>query len=206
MKFGGFPEPFLNQSTTFLKKWTKERRHRVIYEDLRDLQKVKEISYISLLVENLPDRIGSPLSIQSIKEDLSVSHQAVDRWISLLELLYMVFRISPFGSSKIKAVKKEQKLYFFDWSHIQNKGVKFENLVASHLLKFCHYHEDVFGEEMELRFLRDINKREVDFIVIKNKKTFICCRMQVRRIFTITSYKILQRKNEYSPVVSSTSK
>ncbi|MCY4513018.1 MAG: hypothetical protein OXB86_04955, partial [Bdellovibrionales bacterium] len=38
------------------------------------------------------------------------------------------------------------------------------------LLKFCHYHQDVNGERMELRYLRDTDKREVDFVVLKNRK------------------------------------
>ena len=168
LNFGGFPEPFLRQSKTYSKRWVKERRQRVINEDLRDLKQVKEISLIYLLVESLPDRVGSPLSIRSLREDLGVSHQTVENWISLLENLYMVFRISPYGAKKIRAVKKEQKLYFFDWSSIRDESIRFENLVACSLLKYCHYYEDVKGEDMELRYIRDTDKREVDFMVIKN--------------------------------------
>ena len=145
LNFGGFPEPFLRQSKTYSKRWVKERRQRVINEDLRDLKQVKEISLIYLLVESLPDRVGSPLSIRSLREDLGVSHQTVENWISLLENLYMVFRISPYGAKKIRAVKKEQKLYFFDWSSIRDESIRFENLVACSLLKYCHYYEDVKG-------------------------------------------------------------
>ena len=170
LHFGGFPEPFLRQSKTYLKRWRRERRQRVINEDLRDLKQVKEISLVYLLAEMLLDKVGSPLSIRSIKEDLQVSHQAVESWVTLLENLYMVFRIPPYGAPKIRAVKKEQKLYFFDWSSIYDKSIRFENLVAGHLLKYCHYHEDVQGENMELRFLRDTDKREVDFVVLKNRK------------------------------------
>ena len=68
------------------------------------------------------------------------------------------------------AVKKEQKLYLWDWSMIPERGPRFENMVASQLLKFCHLHEDVEGHRMELRFLRDVDRREVDFVVIKDKK------------------------------------
>ncbi len=170
LKFGGFPEPFLKQSEVFSKRWVRERRRRVINEDIRDLQRVKEISTINLLVEALSHKVGSPLSIRSLREDIGVSHQAVENWTQILENLYMVFKISPYGAPKIRAVKKEQKLYFFDWSHISDKNIKFENLVASHLLKYCHYQEDVMGDDMELRFLRDTDKREVDFVILKNKK------------------------------------
>ena len=170
LKFGGFPEPFLKQSEVYLKRWTKERKHRVVYEDLRDLEQVKEVSLIDLLVTNLPDKVGSPLSVQSLREDLQVSHQSVERWLTILENLYLVFRIAPYGAPQIRAVKKEQKLYFFDYSCVPTTHARFENLVACHLLKYCHYHEDTKGDKMELRFLRDMDKREVDFVVIKNDK------------------------------------
>ncbi len=169
LQFGGFPEPLFSGNERDWKRWQRERRQRVVYEDLRDLEYVKEISLIDLLVENLPSKVGSPLSIRSIKEDLQVSHQSVERWITILENLYMVFRVPPFGAPRIRAVKKEQKLYFWDWSHIPEKGHRFENMVAAHLLKFCHFMEDTQGDDMELRFIRDTDKREIDFVVLKNK-------------------------------------
>ena len=170
LKFGGFPEPLFNQSVSYWKKWQNHRNHQVIYEDLRDLDKVKEISLMQVLLEALPAKVGSPLSINSLAEDLQVSHQTVSRWLKLLEALHVIFLIPPFGSSKIRAVKKEQKLYFSDWSQILSKGYRFENLVASHLLKFCHYHYDSTGDNFELKYIRDTDKREVDFVVTKNKK------------------------------------
>lgn len=173
LKFGGFPEPLFGQSEQDWRRWQSHRSHQVIYDDLRDLERVKEISLIGLLEESLTDRVGSPLSINSLSEDLEVSHQSVSRWIGWLEALYMVFRIPPYGSTKIRAVKKEQKLYFWDWSQVDSKSFRFENLVASHLLKYCHYHQDTKGEKVELRYLRDTDKREVDFILIKNKKPFL---------------------------------
>lgn len=170
LAFGGFPEPLLKGSERFHRRWQRERLQRVIYEDIRDLEQVKEISLIELLVEELPHRVGSPLSIKSLSEDLQVAHETVDRWLGILERMYVCFRISPYGHRRIRAVKKEQKLYFWDWSQCANPGPRFENLVASQLLKYCHLREDTEGHRMELRFLRDTDKREVDFVVLRNGK------------------------------------
>ena len=172
LKFGGFPEPLFEQSEKNWRRWQNGRNHQVIYDDLRDMERVREISLIELLLESLSDRVGSPLSINSLTEDLGVSHQSVSRWIDLLEALYMVFRIVPYGSRKIRAVKKEKKLYFWDWSQVEEEGFRFENLVAGHLLKYCHYYRDTKGERTELMYLRDTDKREVDFLVVKDKKPF----------------------------------
>ena len=88
----------------------------------------------------------------------------------MLENLYICYRIYPFTGSKIRAVKKEAKLYFWDWSQIEDIGSRNENFVASHLLKWCQFIEDTQGFEMELRFLRDTDKREIDFVVLKDGK------------------------------------
>jgi predicted AAA+ superfamily ATPase len=170
MRFGGFPEPFLGQNEKDLRRWQRERLHQVIEEDLTDLERVREISLVERLAEALPDRVGAPLSIKNLAFDLEVDFKTARRWIEILENLYYCYRIAPFGAPKLRAVKKEQKLYLWDWSTIADEGPRFENLVASHLLKHCHFIEDTEGHRMELRFLRDIDRREIDFVVLKDGK------------------------------------
>jgi len=180
LDFGGFPEPFLAQSPTKHRRWQRERMHQVLREDLRDLEKVEEVVLISRLAERLPDLVGSPLSINALREDLQVAHRTVQNWLNILERLFVLFRISPFGGSRIRAVKKEQKAYLWDWSMVKEPGPRFENLVASQLLKYCHFLEETEGYEMELRYLRDIDKREVDFVVLKEGKPLFAVECQLK--------------------------
>ncbi len=170
LQFSGFPEPYINQNEQTWRRWQRERVSRVVYQDVSDLGTVKELSQIELLVDMLPSRVGSTLSIKSLREDLEVSPNSVSRWIEILESVYYCYRILPYGTSKIRAIKKANKLYLWDWSEIENSGIRFENLVASQLLKYCHYLEDTQGHKMELRFIRDVDLREIDFVVLKNKK------------------------------------
>lgn len=170
LTFGGFPEPYLKHTEAFLKRWHRQRRERIVYSDIRDLENVKEISNIELLMNALPARVGSPLSRKNLAQDLEVDQKTVEKWITILENVYYCYRISPFGQPKIRAVKKEQKIYFWDWSELEEVGPKWENFIGGHLLKYCHFHEDTSGEKMELRFLRDTDGREVDFVVLKNNK------------------------------------
>ncbi len=168
MKFGGFPEPCLKGEERFWRRWQRERIQRVIYEDIRDLENIREISLLELLIDDLPNRIGSPLSVKNLKETLQVAHETAERWLKIFERMYYCFRIAPYGPPRIRAVKKEQKLYMWDWSLISESGPKFENFIACQLLKYCHFLEDTEGFRMNLRFLRDTDKREVDFVVIKD--------------------------------------
>ncbi|MEI8347134.1 MAG: AAA family ATPase, partial [Pseudomonadota bacterium] len=170
LEYGGFPEPLFRKEKNFSRRWHRERIQKCIYEDLLNLEKVKEASSLDQLLELLPLKVGSPLSIKSLSEDLSLAHETVERYVKILERLYLVYRIAPYGPPKTKAVKKEKKLYLWDWSQISSGGARLENMVAGHLLKYCHFIEDVSGHEMELRFLRDVEGREIDFVVLKNKK------------------------------------
>jgi predicted AAA+ superfamily ATPase len=170
LRFGGFPEPFFGGSETRWRRWQRERIDRIVRDDVRDLERVREISLIELLVEALPPRVGSPLSVKNLREELEVAHDTAERWLGILENLYVCFRVAPLGAPKIRAVKKERKLYLWDWSAVSDPAARFENMVASHLLKFCHFREDTEGERMELRFLRDSAGREVDFVVLQGRK------------------------------------
>ncbi len=177
--FGGFPEPYFAESQRDLRRWQLERQARILQEDLRDLERVQEVSKMELLMDALPARVGSPLSLRALQEDLEVAHSTVARWLDILDNLYVSFRISPYGSPRIRAVKKEQKLYLWDWSVIEDPGARFENFVASHLLKYCHFMQDTQGHKMELRYVRDTDKREVDFVVIQNKKPIFAVEAKV---------------------------
>lgn len=190
LRFGGFPEPFFSASEKERRLWARERLYRIVNDDIRDLEALREYSSIEILAESLPDRVGSPLSLQSLAEDLGVSQKTVAHWVEILERVYYCYRIAPFGAPKIRAVKKEKKLYLWDWSVLPDEGARFENLVASHLLKYCHFLEDTEGEAMELRFLRDHQRREVDFVVLKNKKPLFAveCKTGERQLSPAIKY------------------
>jgi len=68
----------------------------------------------------------------------------------------------------------------WDWSICKSAGARFENLVASNLLKYCHFVEDTRGDDMTLCYLRDKNKREVDFVVLKNRKPLFAVESKTR--------------------------
>lgn len=168
LQFGGFPEMFLEKNINDWRRWQKERITRVIRDDLVSLEQIKDVTQLEMLAGLLTQKVGSTLSVQSLTNDLSASHEAIKRWISILENVYYCFRIAPFGAPKIKALKKDQKLYLWDWSSVSAARARLENMLACNLLKYCHFYEDTAGDHMELRYLRDKDGREIDFVVIKN--------------------------------------
>lgn len=168
LRFGGFPEPFTKADDRFHRRWLREHSARILSEDLRDLEQVRDVSNLELLLEHLPVCVGSPISVNSLSKLLQVAQQSVEHWLTIFERLYLCYRIAPYGAKRIRAVRKEKKLYFWDWSRVADPGPRFENMVAGQLLKYCHWIEDTQGHAMELRFIRDTDQREVDFVVLRD--------------------------------------
>ena len=137
LKFGGFPEVFSKQEERVLRRWHNQRLDRLIKEDIRDIENLRDISALQILAELLPEKAGSLFSLNSLREDLKVTHKTISLWVEILERFYYHFRVYPFQNSRIKSLRKEPKMYLWDWSEIKDEGVRFENMMASHLLKFC---------------------------------------------------------------------
>jgi len=178
LELGGFPEPWFSGSAVEAKRWSTNYRSLLVNQESASIETISDLSKLELLSLRLPELIGSPLSINALREDLQLAHKTVSRWLDILENIYFIFRLPPFGSPLIRAVKKEKKHYHFDWPLVPDMGARFENLVASHLLKWVHFRRDVFGEEIELRYFRDTDKREVDFCVTLDRKPtmFVECK------------------------------
>lgn len=173
LNLGGFPEPLFSSSEKTAKRWRNSYGARLIREDIRDLERILDLNKIEILFEHLPHTVGSVLSLNSLREDLEVSFDSIKSWINIFEKNYVCFRIPPFGAPKIRAVKKENKLYFWDWGHVNDSSHRLENLVAVHLIRFVHFLADVEGEKLELRYFRNTRGHEVDFILLKDKKPWI---------------------------------
>ena len=169
LTLGGFPEPFLAGSEVEARRWSREYRNRLVREDVAGLERVQDLGNFELLALRLPELVGAPLSINALREDLQVSHKTVAGWLEILERLYAVFRLAPFGAPRIRAVKKEQKHYHCDWSLVPAEPARFENLVAAHLLKWVHFEQDARGRDLDLRYFRDTDGREVDLVVTEGR-------------------------------------
>lgn len=181
MTFGGFPMPLMKQSEREWRRWQNERLEKILREDVRDLSMIQDIGNLTLLAELLPERVASVLSINSLAEDLQVNFRTIQNWLNVFERLYFCYRLNPFQSRKIASVRKEKKLYLWDWSSVSDEGDRLENLAASHLLKYCHFLHDREGWKAELCYLRDSSGRETDFLVTCDNKPWFAVEVKTKR-------------------------
>ena len=162
---GGFPEPFVKGKQTFFTKWTKNYVAQIVREDIRNFYDIKNIDNIEILFTLLPSRVGSPLSMNNIAEELRVSFGSVKKWLRLFEVFYLIFRISPWTKKISRAILKEKKLYLFNYPEIKEESYRFENMVALELLRAIHsWNERGYGR-FTLHYIRNKEKEEVDFLI-----------------------------------------
>lgn len=173
MSYGPFPEPLLGQDQRRARIWRRTRDELIVREDLRDLSRLPELSRIEMLTALLPGKVGGLLSVQSLSEDLEVSHPTVTRWLTYLKALFYVYEIKPWHRGIARSLRKAGKLYFWDYGGIDDDGARFENLVASHLLKACDFWTQTGEGDFSLHFLRDKEKREVDFLLVRNGQPWL---------------------------------
>ncbi|MGH8010324.1 MAG: ATP-binding protein, partial [Candidatus Binatia bacterium] len=163
--FSGFPEPFTRGSLEFYNLWSTERTTLLVREDIRDASAIREISLLEHLAHLVPERIGNPLSINALREEVGIAFETARDWLLLLEHFFYLFRITPFTGRLARALRKEAKAYLLDWVEIADEGKRFENLVAVHLLKAVRLWQAMGEKDLSLHFLRDKEKREVDFVI-----------------------------------------
>ena len=173
LKFSGFPEPFFKQSVREHRRWSNARNNLLIREDLRELTQIKLITLVEQLMLLLPERIGSLFSYRSLSEDLKVASPTVKNWMDIFQKLFIAYSISPYTKKIIRSIQKQPKFYLYDWSQITDEGHQFENFIASHLWKASQLWTDLGEGNIDLHFLRDRMGREVDFIVLKDRKPWL---------------------------------
>lgn len=169
MTLGGFPEPFLQNDERESRRWRKERFDRIIREDVRDLENIREIQLLRLFIDALRKRVGKSIVIANLARDLEISPKTAKSWLELSERMYISFTVMPYHRNLPRAIHKPPKVYFFDNADtINNHGDRLENLIATMLLKRLHFLEDYHGYQCQLHYIRDKEGREVDFITVVN--------------------------------------
>lgn len=173
LSVSGFPEPYLSNDTKFYTRWQQTHLDVILKNDILDTVSVKNITQLETLSLLLSERVGSTLSYNSLREDLSTDDKSVKRWVDILESSYVVFRIYPYThKSLVGGIKKAPKIYFYDYCRVENESARLENLVALSLLKEIQNRMDIKGEKFELRFLKNKQNREIDFLITKNNQPF----------------------------------
>ena len=170
LRFGGFPEPFFNASESFFERWRKSSRDQLIREEIRDLTSIRELSQIEFLAIQIRQQVSQLSSYSTFARTTRCSVDTIRRWIEILESLHYCFRVSPWFTNVVRSLRKEPKYYLWDWAQVDDQNARAENFVASALAKAVQFWVDSGQGSYALHFLRDKEKREVDFVVVRDDR------------------------------------
>lgn len=147
-----------------------------VERDIRQLINIKDLALFEKFVRLCAGRVGQLLNLQSLGNDVGVSHTTARTWLTLLEASYVVYLMQPWHTNISKRQIKSPKLYFYDVGlaayllgveneqHISRhplRGNLFENLVVIEVLKY-RYHR---GKRSNLYFWRDAKGNEIDLVI-----------------------------------------
>ena len=172
LEVGGFPEPYFKGTKQFYNRWQKTHTEAILREDMLELDKYRRISQMETLLELLKSCVGQTIQYERFSKILQCDGKTVKKMLDLLEGFYFIFKVSPYHKNISKSIRKQPKYYFYDIAQVQEKGARFENLIACALLKNSHFKEDCYGETGKLYYLRNKDKKEIDFLLTKNNKPF----------------------------------
>lgn len=165
-----------------------------IERDLRQLIHVRDLSLFEKFMKLCAGRIGQVINLSSLSNDVGVSAQTIQQWISILEASYVVIQLKPYFENFGKRVIKSPKLYFTDvglasflldiemptqMARDPLRGHLFENLVIMDLIKQRHNQ----GKSVPFYYFRDQHGHEVD-LFIKAGHQFIAIEIKASQTFT----------------------
>ncbi len=191
LEFSGFPEPLTQATKPFHRIWQRNYLERIVYEDLREITLIQDLDKTAQLLELMPERIGSPLSINALREDLEINFATAKKYLKYLELAYVLFSIKPYHKKIQNAIKKETKVYFYDWTKAATPGAKFENYIACELLTLVHLWNGSGQGTMDLQFVKLKGQSEIDFLITKDQKPWLLIEAKLSEEGISSSHKTL---------------
>jgi hypothetical protein len=193
---GGFPEPFLRRDSRFSRRWRSLRRDQLSKEDVRDLARITDLGTMEVLMQILAERSAQPLVYANLAGEVQVAVDTAKRWTGLLTGIHYGFLVRPWFKNVAKALRKEPKWFLRDWSGVDDEGARAETFVACHLLKAVEGWTDLGFGDFELRYVRDKQKREVDFLVVRDRKPWFLVEAKLSDTHLSASLEHFQRQTK----------
>lgn len=169
----GYPEPFCVGTKDFYNRWQENHTSLILEEDLTDLTKIVYIRKLETLLYLLPERVGSPLSLNSLCQPLESAFGSIRSWLDALKIVYLIFSIRPWTLRLSRSILKEEKYYFWDWGMVESPPARFENLIAVQLQRAIASWNEQGKGNFQLYYLRTKDGQEIDFAIADKKKTYL---------------------------------
>lgn len=171
MIFGMYPEVIMKQNSE--KNILKQLTGSYLYKDILSIQNIRKPEILDKLLFALAMQIGNEVNYNELAQLLKIDRKTIEDYISLLEKLYVIFRLPPLSRNERKEISSSRKIYFYDLgirnaiidnfiplAMRQDTGAIWENFVIAELKKKASYKQTYYRNY----FWRTYQQQEIDYI------------------------------------------
>ncbi|OIO48056.1 MAG: AAA family ATPase [Candidatus Portnoybacteria bacterium CG06_land_8_20_14_3_00_39_12] len=179
--FGMYPKVLTTEGSQDKQKYLDDLVNSYLYKDILSFASVRKPKKVIDLLSLLALQIGSEVSIAELASHLALSKQAVEKYLDILEKMFVIFNLRGFSRNLRKEIYKTSKYYFWDLGlrnvlirnfnplNLRNdKGAMLENFFLMEKIKQSN-NTDKFAN---FYFWRTYDQKEIDFIEEKDDNLY----------------------------------
>jgi uncharacterized protein len=173
---GGYPEALRRSTSARRSAWLEDYVAQILDRDVRDIANIEQLDRLPRLLEVLAEHAGQLVNHSSFGAALGLSSVTAQRYVAILERLFLVRTLQPWSSNRLSRLIKTPKLHFLDsgllatlredeeealgWDRTRF-GAVLESFVVSELLKLASWSE----RRVSFSHYRTKDQDEVDVVI-----------------------------------------
>jgi predicted AAA+ superfamily ATPase len=179
--YGSYPEVVLIRDNRRREDYLRELIQSYLFKDILALEGIRYANKLVRLLQLLAFQIGKQVSFAELGKQLSMSKNTVERYLDLLEKVFVIYRLSGFSRNLRKEITKSQRYFFYD-TGVRNAlignfnplavrndlGELWENYIITERMKRQEYLRKVTNSY----FWRTYDKKEIDLVEERQERLF----------------------------------
>ena len=173
---GGFPEAISRESERRRQDWSRSYLTSILTRDLRDIADLEKLTELPKFVRLVAEHSGQLVNYSRLGAGIDVSHKTGQRYVGLLEQVFLVTTVQPWYTNALKRIVKTPKLHFLDSGLLATvRGLTFDRVKADRGTFGALLETFVLSEILKLTtasdlrltpcHFRDREMREVDIVL-----------------------------------------
>lgn len=173
---GGYPEALRRSTSARRTAWLEDYVAQILDRDVRDIANIDQLERLPRLLEVLAEHAGQLVNHSSFGGALGLSSVTAQKYVAILERLFLVKTLAPWSSNRLSRLIKTPKLHFLDSGLLATLredeeealrkdrsrfGALLESFVVSELLKLSSWSE----RRLTLSHYRTKDQDEVDVVI-----------------------------------------
>jgi predicted AAA+ superfamily ATPase len=171
--WGGYPAIATTEDPVLRQRLLSELVGSYLYRDLLDLEGIRRAEKIVDLLRLLAHQVGQEVSLAELATSLAMHRQTVERYLDLLEKVFVIFKVRGFSRNLRKEVTKNPRYYFCD-NGVRNSLIQNFNplsirndvgqLWENYLVVERRKTNQAAGHTANTYFWRTYDQKEIDYI------------------------------------------